>query len=441
MSEAAKKALQLATRSGASAADALIVTARDLNASIRNGAPETIEQSESSGLGIRVFVGNRTATLSTSDLSDTAIERMVETAIAIAKAAPEDPHVALADAALLAQKLPALDLADSSEPSMKELQQLARHCEEAGRSENGITNSEGSDAGWGSVQVGLYTSHGVAAEYHATHASISLSLIAGTGEDMQRDYAFETRRHLRDLRSVDAIGKEAAMRTLRRLHPRKIASANLPILFEPRVGRQLLGAFAGSASGAAIARGTSFLKNDLGKAIFADTITIIDDPLIARGLASHPCDGEGVAVGKREMVSGGTLNSWFLDTRSANQLGLATTGHASRSLSSAPHPSASNLYITAGTTTADTLIRETGTGLFITETFGHGTNLITGDYSKGASGFMIEQGEITYPVSEITIAANLRDMFAGLTAADDLAFEYGFNTPTLRVASMAVAGN
>jgi PmbA protein len=246
---------------------------------------------------------------------------------------------------------------------------------------------------------------------------------------------------MHDLRTPESIGKEAATRTLRRMKPRKIDSTTIPVIFEPRVGKQLLGAFAGATSGSAIARGTSFLKKDLGSAIFAKTITIIDDPLLKRGLASRPCDGEAVAVKKQEMVSAGTLNSWFLDTRSANQLGMKTTGHASRSLSSAPYPSATNLYIAAGTQTPASLIQETGKALYITETFGHGVNLITGDYSQGASGFMVENGELTYPVSEITIAGNLRDMFANLTTANDLAFEYGFNVPTLRVASMAVAGN
>jgi PmbA protein len=441
MSEAAQKAVSLATRSGADAADALIITARDLSTSIRNGAPETIEQSEASGLGIRVFVGKRTATLSTSDLSNAAIERVVEQAIAIAKAAPEDPHVALADAALLAQTLPELELADSNEPSMSELQQRARECEAIGRDEKGITNSEGADASWGTNSIRLITSHGVDVGYTSTHSSLSVSLIAGKGDEMQRDYAYSTSRFAQDMRSPEAIGKEAAMRTLRRLKPKKIASANMPIFFEPRVGRQFLSSFAGATSGSAIARGTSFLKNDLGKKIFHDSITIIDDPLMKRGLLSHPCDGEGVVVQRREMVSNGVLNSWFLDTRSANQLGLKTTGHASRGLSSAPHPSASNLFIPAGTHSPDYMMKHTGNGLYITETFGHGVNLITGDYSQGASGFLIENGELTYPVSEITIACNLRDMFAGMEAANDLKFEYGFNVPTIRIASMAVAGN
>lgn len=441
MSEAAEKAVRLATRSGATAADAIMITSRDLSTSIRNGAPETIEQSEASGLGIRVFVGQRTATLSTSDLSTAAIERVVEQAIAIAKAAPEDPHVALADAALLVQKLDELELADDAEPTMSELQQKARECEAIGRSEKGITNSEGADASWGTHTIALVTSHGVNVGYRSTHGGLSVSLIAGTGEDMQRDYAYSTKRFLNDLRTPESIGKEAAKRTLRRLKPKKVASANMPVFFEPRVGRQLLSAFASAISGSAIARGTSFLKNDMGKKIFAESITITDDPLIKRGLASHPCDGEGVAVTRREMVSKGILNSWFLDTRSANQLGLKTTGHASRGLSSAPHPSASNLFIANGKHSADYMMQETGTGLFITETFGHGINLITGDYSQGASGFMIENGELTYPVSEITIAGNLRDMFASLEAANDLAFDYGFNVPTLRVANMAVAGN
>ncbi len=292
MSSAAEQAISLAMKSGATAADALIITSRDLTAGIRNGAPETIEQSEASGLGIRVFIDKKTATLSTSDLSSSAIERMVDSAIAIAKAAPVDPHVALADAALLAHKLPELDLADTAEPSMNDLQALARECEAAGRNEHGITNSEGADASWGTLRVGLFTSHGVAHEYITTHGGLSLSLIAGTGDDMQRDYAYSSKRFMGDVRTAESIGKEAATRTLRRMKPRKITSTNIPVIFEPRVGKQLLGAFAGATNGSAIARGTSFLKNDLGKEIFAKTITIIDDPLLKRGLASRPCDGE-----------------------------------------------------------------------------------------------------------------------------------------------------
>jgi PmbA protein len=441
MSSIAEHAITLAKASGASAADAMLITSRDLNASIRNGAPETIEQSESTGLGLRVFIGQQTATLSTSDLSKSAVERLVEQAIAIAKAAPADPHTALADVALLAQQLPDLDLFDSREPSMQELQVIARTCEAAGKAHAGITNSEGADASWGAHHVGLFTSHGVHAEYQASYSSLSLSLIAGTGDAMQRDYAYGTRRFMGDLPSPEAIGNDAATRTLRRMQPRKIASAHMPVIFEPRVGKQLLGALAGAISGAAVARGTSFLKQDLGKAIFAKGITIIDDPLMVRGLASHPCDGEGVATKKMEMVSNGVLNSWFLDTRSANQLGMKTTGHASRGLSSAPHPSASNLYMAAGKLSPQAMLKECSKALYITETFGHGVNLITGDYSQGASGFMIENGEKTYPVSEITIAGNLRDMFLGLEAANDLSFDYGFNTPTLRVANMAIAGN
>lgn len=441
MSAIAEKAVASAIKAGATAADVLMVTSRDLTASIRNGAPESIEQAEASGLGLRVFVGHQVATLSSSDMSDDAVAKMVESAIAIAKAAPADPHVALADAALLAKSLPELDLADDAEPSMVELQKLARECEAAGQSVKGITNSEGSDASWGTHSITLVTSHGVKAHYRSTYSGLSLSLIAGMGDDMQRDYAYSSRRFMHDLSTPEAIGRDAAERTLRRMKPRKIDSANMPVIFEPRVGKQILGALSGAISGAAIARGTSFLKNALGTRIFPESITITDDPLMKRGISSRPCDAEGVAVKRMDMVSNGTLHSWFLDTRSAHQLGLQTTGHASRGLSSSPHPSASNLFIHNGTLSPERMMKECTKALYITETFGHGVNLITGDYSQGASGFMIENGEMTFPVSEITIAGNLRDMFLGLDAANDLAFDYGFNVPTLRIANMAVAGN
>ena len=438
----AARAVAFATKAGATACDALALDSADVNAGIRQGVPETIERAESRGVGLRVFVGQGSSTLSTSELNDDALRELADKAVAIARAAPADPFAGLADASLLATATPDLDLADhGDEPDMAALQARARATEEAGRSIAGITNSEGADAGFGRTRIALATSHGFEGAYAITRHSLSLSLIAGQGATMQRDYAYSVASHLADLTAPEAIGQEAATRTLERISPRKVASQTAAVFFEPRIARSLVSAFAGAISGASVARGTSFLKNDLGKPIFSDAITIIDDPRRLRGLASHAWDAEGVATETRTLVDRGTLTRWLLDCRSARQLGLATTGHASRGLAGPPHPSSSNLHIAAGAASPQQLLQQFGTGLYITETIGHGTNLLTGDFSVGASGFWIENGERAYPVSEITIAGNLRDMFARLIPANDLTFTYATNAPTLVVPDMTIAGN
>ena len=437
----AARAVEAARAAGATASDALAIAATDVNASVRNGAPETIERAESAGIGLRVFVGQASATLSSSELTEEAMRNMAEQAVAIAKVAPADPFAGLAAAELLAKSWDVPDIYDTALPEMNQLQATARAAEEAGRSVAGITNSNGADASASHHKIALVTSHGFSAQYKASHFSLSLSLIAGSGETMQRDYAYATTTHLSDLLSPETLGQEAAERAVSKLNPRKLASQSAVVYFEPRVGRQLLGAFAGAISGSAIARGTSFLKDALGTAVFAPGITVTDDPTRPRSLGSHPFDAEGVRATPRDFISDGILTSWVLDTRSANQLGLVTTGHASRGLSGTPHPSTSNLYLAAGSQSPEALMRDLGNGFYVTETIGHGTNLITGDFSLGASGFWIENGQRAYPVSEVTIAGNLRDMLRSITAANDLEFRYGTNVPTLAVARMTIAGN
>lgn len=441
LQQIAEQAVAIAMNAGATSADALTIDSTDMNAGIRHGAPETIERAESRGVGLRVFVGQSSATLSSSDLSKQALQKLAETAVAIAKVAPADPHAGLAPQELLAKKVPAVDSADPYEPSMETLQQLARDCEAAGRDVAGITNSEGADAGYSRQRIALVTSHGFAQGYESTQHAISCSLIAGEGEAMERDYDYVTTTYHTDLPAAARIGEEAARRTLVRMNPRKIASQSAPVFFDPRCAKQLLGAFAGAISGNAIARGTSFLKSELHEPVFSDAITIIDDPLLPRGLGSHPFDADGIAARKTAFVERGVLQHWLLDCRSARQLGMTTTGHAVRGLSSPTHPSATNMYIAAGQTSRDDLLKSVKNGLLVTETIGHGTNLITGDYSVGATGFWVENGEIQFPVSEVTIAGNLRDMFAQLVAADDLVFRHAFNTPTLMVPTMTIAGN
>lgn len=436
----AQQAVELAAKAGATSADAVVIQSTDMNAGIRHGAPETIERAESRGVGLRVFIGQSSALLSSSDISREAMQKLADTAIAIAHAAPADPYAGLADASQLAKNLPAIETSDPYEPSMQQLQQLARDCEAAGRDVAGISNSEGADAGYSRQSVALVTSHGFAHTYESTQSAISCSLIAGEDDEMERDYDYITKTFFADLPAAETVGREAARRTLGRMNPRKISSQQAAIFFEPRVAKSLLSAFAGAISGTSIARGTSFLKGDLGNQIFADGITIIDDPLLPRGLGSHPFDAEGIAAQKTEFVTAGKLNSWMMDCRSARQLNLQTTGHAIRGLSSAPHPASTNLYIAAGKQSPRELLASVKNGFMVTETIGHGTNLITGDYSVGATGFWVENGEIAYPVSEVTIAGNLRSMYASLVAANDLVFRTSTNTPTLMVPNMTIAG-
>lgn len=436
----AEQAVAAAKRAGATAADALAIESTDISAGIRHGKPESIEQAESSGIGLRVFVGEASATLSTSERTADALNALATRAVAIARAAPADPYATLADAALLAKHIAALD-ADDYIPDITELQQRARAVEEAGLATPGITNSEGGDASASTHRIALVTSHGFSGSYATSRYALSTSLIAGTGETMQRDYDYAYVTHHGDLPSPESIGAEAAKRTLARMHPRKLKSQTATVYFEPRAGRQLLGALSSAISGAAITRGTSFLKDALGTPVFGKGITVIDDPLMARGLGSRAFDAEGIAGRQTRFIEDGILTSWVLDTRSANQLGMTTTGHAARGLSSAPHPSVSNFYLAAGQQTPSELFAEMGDGFYITETIGHGANLITGDYSLGASGFWIEGGVRAYPVSEVTIAGNLKEMFATLVPASDLAFRYGINVPTLAIPRMTIAGN
>lgn len=439
--EIAHRAVKRATAAGATAADAYAVDSENINATMRLGLPEGIESSAERGLGIRVFVGKSYATVSTEDMRDDAIGTLIDTAIAMAKQAPEDAFAGLADPALLARELPELDVYDTTERSMDELLDLAKSCEDAGRSVTGITNSEGASASTGKSSAAFYASSGAQFTHQSSHSSLSLSLIAGTGDHMQRDYSYATTRFVNDLPSPEAIAHEAAMRTLDKLSPQKLASQKIAVIFDPRVGKGLLGAFAGAINGAAIARGTSFLKDALGARVFAPEITVIDDPLLPRGLASQPCDDEGVRATTRTVIEKGMLTTWFLDTRSANQLGLVSTGHAHRSLSGSPSPSASNLYIAAGVLPVDQFCAQFDRAFYVTETFGHGVNLVTGDYSQGASGFLLEKGARVHPVSEVTIAGNLRAMFANLSAANDLSMRYAFNVPTLAIPSLTVAGS
>ena len=429
-----------AKAAGADAADALYVESVSISHAQRLGEIEKLERSESQDLGLRVFVGKQQAVVSSTDHSPTVLDELVARVVAMARSVPEDPHCGLAEPGLLAREIPDFDIFDASEPAPEALIELAREAEDAARAVAGVTNSEGAEASWGRSRVALAASNGFAGGYENSRHTLAVSVLAGKGLEMERDYDYSSTVHGADMISPAEVGQSAGEKAVRRLGARKVKSAKVPIVYDPRVSGGLLGHLSGAINGAAIARGTSFLKDKMGEAVFAAGITIVDDPHRPRGLRSKPFDGEGVANARREVVADGRLTTWLLDTRSAHQLGLETTGHAARGTSSPPSPSATNLYLEAGEVSRDDLIAGIDRGLYVTELIGFGVNGVTGDYSRGAAGFWIEGGELTYPVNEITVAGNLIEMYKHLIPADDLTFRYGVDAPTLRIDGMTLAG-
>lgn len=429
-----------AKAAGADAADALIYEAVSVSTSYRMRRLEDLERSENGDCGLRVFIGKRQAFVSSTDLSDAALSELATRAVDMARIAPEDKFCGLADPALLAKSYADLDLFDPAEPKSEKLVERAKFAEAAALETPGITNSQGSSASWGRGTIALATSDGFRGAYSSTSSSMGCSVIAGEGADMQVESEGISKIFGSDLPLPEEIGRVAAARALRALRPRKIKSQSAPVLFENRLSGSFLGQLAGAISGTAIARGTSFLKNALGTEIFGPHITIIDDPLRRRGLRSQPFDGEGVATAPLTLIDQGKLTSWILDSASARQLGLISNGRASRGTGGPPHPSTTNLHMAAGRMTPKELMADIKSGLFVTSTFGPNVSLVTGDYSVGVSGIWIENGEPVYPVNEITVAGNLKDMFRNMTQANDLEFRRGVNAPTLRIDGMTVAG-
>ena len=432
--------IKAAKAAGADAADALLVDAVAASVSYRLGKLEDVERAESHDLGLRVFVGQRVAFVSSTDFSADALKELPVRALAMAKLAPEDKFAGLAPKDRLAKTFPALDIEDPNEPSADTLIERAKAVEGAAMAVKGVTNSEGGGASFSRSEVALATSEGFFGRHAGTSHSIGVAVLAGEGTNMERDYDHASARHGGDLESPEKIGKSAGERTVARLNPRKVKSQSVPVVYDPRVSAGLVGHFAGAISGSSIARGVSFLKDAMGKAVFAKTVTIVDDPHRKRGQRSKPFDGEGVANRKWALAENGVLTTWLLDCASARQLGLQTTGHAARGTGGPPAPSPTNLYMEPGALSPEALMADIKQGFYVTELIGMGVNGVTGDYSRGAAGFWIENGKIAYPVSEITIAGNLKDMFLNLTPANDLVFRYGTNAPTIRVEGMTIAG-
>ncbi len=430
-----------ATRAGADAADALYVGDAATQVQVRLGALEDVQRSEGEEIGLRVFVGRRSATVSASDLSPAAMAALVERAVAMAREAPEDRWSGLAPADRLhAGALPEIDADDGGEASPAALRQVAEEAEDAARAVPGVTNSEGAGASAGRGIVALATSAGFARGYATSSHGVSASVIAGEGSGMQRDYAYHSARHRADVERAAAIGARAGERAVARLNPGKLGSGRMPVFFDPRVGGGLVGHLLGAISGSAIARRTSFLLDMEGARLFAPGIVIRDDPHRPRGPRSKPFDGEGLATAPRDLVADGMLTGWLMDSAAARQLGREPTGHASRGTGGAPGVSATNVHLVAGTLSPGALMADVARGIYVTELIGQGVNPVTGDYSRGASGFLIEDGAIAGPVAEITIAGNLKDMFRELVPADDLVFRRGVDVPTIRIEGMTVAG-
>jgi len=432
--------VELACKQGADAADAAYVGERSQAVSVRLGALEDVHRSEGEEIGLRVFVGRGNATISSSDLSKDALTTLVERALAMAKEAPEDQYAGLAPGELLFRGDPApLDLDDGGDPDPAELKGRALAAEDAARAVEGVTNSNGSSASASASIFAFVTSHGFAGATRATGYSNSASVVAGEAGAMQRDYAWHSARHAADLEKPDEIGTRAANRAVARVNPVSIKPGVMPVLFDPRVATTLLGHFVAAISGSAIARKSSFLLDALETQLFAAGLTIHDDPFRQRGLRSRAFDGEGLPVKAMKLVSNGVLTTWLADSASARQLGIQPTGHAARGVAGAPGAGPSNLHIAAGNRSREEMIAGIKDGIIVTELIGQGVNGVTGDYSRGAAGFLISGGEIGPPVAEITIASNLKQMFATLEPASDLRFRRGVDSPTLLVPEMTVA--
>jgi PmbA protein len=440
LTDRAERLVKAALSSGADSADAVAVRGMSLSIEVRDGAVEESERAEGDDLGLRVLVGRRQAVVSTNDTASDGSGRLAERAVAMARAAPEDKYAGLADTSLLAHDFPDLDLIDPDLPSVAQLEAMARAAEQAGLAVKGVAKSGGASASAGIGGMVLVTSSGFRGAYLGSSHGVSMTAIAGQGTGMERDYDYSSVHHATDLESPEKIGRTAGERAVERVNPRKVSTRKVPVVFDPRVAGSLVSHLASAVNGASVARKTSFLRDKMGEKLFRDGIRIIDDPLRRRGLRSHPFDGEGVAGKTLALIEDGVLRSWILDCATARELGLVTTGHANRSVSSTPSPGASNLHLEAGKLTPNALIADIKDGFYVTDLIGMGVSMVTGDYSRGASGFWIENGQRSYAVSEVTIAGHLLDIFRSLTPANDLEFRYGTNAPTVRLEGLTVAG-
>jgi PmbA protein len=403
--------VEMARRKGADAADAAYIGDRSQGVSVRLGALEDVHRSEGEEIGLRVFKGSKSASIASSDLSDDALAALTDRALAMAAEAPEDRFAGLAPEELLFRGQPAdLDLDDGGDPDPAVLRARALAAEDAARAVAGVTNSNGGSASASASTFAFATSSGFSGATRATGYSCSASVVAGEGASMQRDYGWHSARHLADLEPPEDIGTRAATRAVARLNPVRITAGVMPVLFDPRVATTLIGHFIAAISGSSIARKSSFLLDALGTQLFGKGVTIHDDPFRKRGLRSRAFDGEGLPVKPMDIVADGVLTSWLAETASARQLAIAPTGHAVRGVSGSPGAGPSNLHISPGSRSREEMIADVKQGILVTELIGQGVNGVTGDYSRGAAGFLITNGEIGPALAEITIASNLKQM-------------------------------
>jgi PmbA protein len=437
----AQSLVEKAIKAGADAADAVYVCDASTDVQVRLGLLEDVSRSEGEDIGLRVFLGQKSATISSSNMNPDILAGLVTRALDMAREAPEDQYAGLAPQELLMKgAVPDIDSDDGGDPDPASLKERALACEDAARAVAGVTNSEGGGASAGRSVFAIATSHGFAAANSSSGYGVHASVLAGEGEGKERDYDYRSARHESDLPDAGAIGTNAGERAVRRLNPSMVKSGAMPIIFDPRVGSSLVGHLLGAISGSSIARRTSFLLDSLEQQLFDSGISIIDDPLRKRGLSSRAFDAEGLPTSRRTIIDKGVLTGWMMESASARQLGLAPTGHASRGTSGAPGVSSSNVHLEGGNVPPSALMADIKNGIYITELSGQGVNPVTGDYSRGAAGMLIQDGEILGAVSEFTIAGNLKDMFREMRAANDLEFIRGLNVPTLRIDGMMVAG-
>jgi len=443
--EQAEAVLKKAARRGASAADLFFSEGTSFSAQVRLREVEKTSSAKSKGLGLRIFFGKRAAVVSTSDLDDPALDQLVEDACALARCVEEDPFSGLPDAAAYATDFPALDLVDPEIGglSIEEKIDLARQAEQAAfDSDSRITNSEGADFGHTENRILYATSAGFAQTYSTSALSLSVSPIAASDGQMQRDYWYTMSRKYRGLQTPLSVGRTSAQRALRRLGARKVATQQVPVVFDPETAASLLEHLASALSGYAIYKKASFLADRLGAQIAAPSITLYDDPTLPSGLGSRPFDGEGLPARKKSVIENGVLKSYLLDTYSGRKLGLPSTGNAVRGTAGPPSVGVSNFYLSAGAYTPDEIIASVRTGLYVTELIGFGVNTVTGDYSRGACGLWIDNGALTYPVEEITLAGNLREMFQQIEmVGNDLDLTRAIAAPTLKINGLTLAGN
>ena len=437
LQERARDLVRLAREAGADAADVVVASSRSAGVSVREGKVEDTSSSENDAFSLRVMVGSRAASVSANRGGDA--KALAERAVAMAKVSPENPYAGLTPADALARDWPELDLADETAFDRAAMEDWARACEDAALAVDGVAKSMGGGFGRSVSGAVLATSEGFEGAYRATSVSGSVSVVAGEGDAMERDYDYDSRRHFEDLRDPAAIGRRAGERAVQRQNPRTVDSQTVPVLYDPRVARGLVGHLLAAMNGASVARGTSLFRDKLGHAVAASGITVVDRPHVVRGIASRPFDGEGMAMGDLTLIEGGVLNHFLLDGASARELGMAPNGRGSRA-GSGTAPTSTNTTLLAGTRSPDEMMRDIGTGFYVTELIGSGANLVTGDYSRGASGYWIENGEMSFPVSEVTVAGNLLDMFKAMEPANDLETHHGTNAPTVLVEGLTLAG-